>query len=142
VEHGLEVWFELESTADLERAVRFGQGHPVGPGFRTACMGASKEGGALPMVETTRRLISRLPDSVLRLWTMEQVPEVLPSTGFSQDFDAWGAAGADGAGGGARGPARAPRGWAGEVGHAAVFGRASGGAVGEGSARSRRRGFL
>jgi hypothetical protein len=52
-------------------------------------MGASKEGGSLPMQETTRRLISRLPDAVLRLWTMEEVPEVLPSTGFSQDFDAW-----------------------------------------------------
>ena len=41
------------------------------------------------MVETTRRLISRLPDAVLRLWTMDEVPEVLPSTSFSQDFDAW-----------------------------------------------------
>lgn len=89
VEHGLEVWFELETTVDLERAVRFGQGHPVGPGFRTASVGASKEGGTLPMVETTRRLISRLPDAVLRLWTMDEVPEVLPSTSFSQDFDAW-----------------------------------------------------
>lgn len=89
VEHGLEVWFELETTADLERAVRLGQGHPVGPGFRTACLGAAKEGGTVPMVETTRRLLARLPDSVLRLWTLSSVPSALPSTGSAQEFDGW-----------------------------------------------------
>lgn len=89
VEHGLEVWFELETTADLERAVRFGQGHPVGPGFRTACLGAAKEGGCLPMAEASRRLLARLPESVLRLWSLEGAPPQLPSTGSAQEFDAW-----------------------------------------------------
>lgn len=89
VEHGLEVWFELETTADLERAVRFGQGHPVGPGFRMACLGLSRDGQCLPMTESVRRLLSRMPESVLRLWNSDGVPTALPATGSGQEFDGW-----------------------------------------------------